>query len=91
MAIIETIREFDYTNVWLIILGVIPYADHETVGLIPFVRDVVPTVEPIHFWSLSWTERGRLAAFIVVPVVDGEWLNLLFGVDVNDLIADKEV
>lgn len=88
MAIIESIRQFDYTNVWLIILGIVPYVDHETVALVPGLRDIVPTVEPIYITQLSWTERGRLAAFIVVPVVDGEWLQLLFGVDVRDVIAD---
>jgi len=87
MGFIDAIRRVDTNTIGLLIFAVIPYVDTDIAGVIPFVRDVIPWVEPIYWLDLSWTERGRLAILWVIPYVDGEVFQLL-GLDVNEVIAD---
>ena len=88
MSYVETLRGFRWETAWLVVMGFIPYFDLETVGVVPVLRDVVPYVDPIHVLDLSWTERTRLGLLIVVPIIDGEWIKLFFGADVNEVISD---
>lgn len=89
MGFIDSIRAINIRTVALFVLAVLPYVDQETLGLIPFVRDILPGVTPIPFFSLSWTERARLAVFIVVPYLfDGETWELLTGRNIMEIISD---
>lgn len=87
MTFLDALRSIDRRTVWLVVLAVLPYVDQETLGVIPFLRDVVPGVDPIYTLQLDWSERGRLLVFILVPVLDGEILELL-GVDLQEAISD---
>lgn len=88
MAFIDTVKDIDFGTIWLIVIGFIPYVDSETLGVVPILRDIIPFVEPIYILDLSWTERGRLGFLIVVPVLDGEWIELFTGRTVNEVISD---
>jgi len=87
MAFIEALRRINLNTIALFIFALIPYLDTDIVGVIPVLRDVLPWVEPIYYWELSWTERGRLAILWIVPYVDGEVFQLL-GLEVNEVISD---
>lgn len=87
MGFIDAARSISWKRVWYVILALIPYVDLETIGVVPLLRDITPYVDPIYVTKLSWTERGRLVALILVPVVDGEVL-ALFGIELEEVISD---
>ena len=86
MGFLDVVRQINWRTVWNIVIAFIPYVDAEILGIIPVLREILP-VTPIRVLELSWTERGRLLVLIVIPIVDGEILELL-GVDIRDVIAD---
>lgn len=88
MSYVDTLSNFRWDRLWLVILGLIPYLDLEVLGVIPIIRDLVPEVDPIYVLDLSWMERLRLLVLIAIPYVDGEWIKLFFDTDVNEVIAD---
>lgn len=87
MGFVDGLRRTDWVRVVWTILILVPYIDKEILASIPGVRAITPGVEPFYWLELSWTERLRLGAVIVVPVVDGEVLEL-GGVDLHDWIED---
>lgn len=88
MGFLDAVRSIQWQTIWLIIIGFIPYVDQETIGVVPILRDIVPFAEPIYLLELSWTERGRLVVLILVPIVDGEWIQLFTGMTVPEVISD---
>jgi|GEM_PF-3234519 len=89
MGYAETVKSINWKTVFFLAIAVIPYVDSETMGVVPVLRDLVPFVEPVYTLQLSWTERLRLAVLLVIPYVDGEIIELLTGMDVNEVIADR--
>lgn len=87
MGFKDAIGGIDWGTVGLIIIAFIPYVDSETIGVVPGLRDLFPFVEPIPVTDLSWTERLRLGVLILIPVVDGEILQIL-GVEIEDVYSD---
>jgi len=87
MGFIDSLKQFDWVGFIWALLILIPYVDKEVVALIPGLRQVTPGVRPIYVLDLSWSERGRLLALLLVPYVDGELIEL-GGVEIEDVIAD---
>lgn len=88
MGFIDTIKDFRWDQAFLIVIAFIPYVDTEIIGIIPGLRDILP-VENIHITRKSRTELLRLVVLIIIPILDGEIIQLLTGRDVNEVIADS--
>lgn len=87
MGVIDGLRETNYVRLAWTILIFVPYIDKEIAGAIPIVRDIVPGTPEFRWLEMSWTERLRLAIFIVAPVLDGELVEL-GGVDLETWVYD---
>lgn len=85
MGFIDAVRSLTFSRVFSTIMIVLPVLDQEVLGAIPILRDHLP-VPTIPVLDLSWTERARWVVLLVIPYVDGEIIELLTGMDAEDVI-----